>query len=222
VYDGIDREPSAAVDRAQARAHFHMSDQTVALLFAARMVPEKGLHILLQAFRAIHEAGHHQTELFVAGTTRLGYSSRTALDQIRPELSPYDQQIAALSAGLPVHFLGNIPFRELPLFYRAGDIFVCPSTWQEPFGRTNVEAMDAGLPIVASAVGGIPETVRHDYNGLLVPPEDVEALTQALTRLILDGALRQRFSQAGQEMIARFEWSVLTRQVEQIYEAILA
>ena len=66
-----------------------------------------------------------------------------------------------------------------------------------------VEAMAAGTPVVASAVSGIPELVAHGVNGMLVPPEDPDALADALVRLHRDTALRARLSRAGRETVAR-------------------
>src|SRR5690242_19369154 len=81
-------------------------------------------------------------------------------------------------------------------FYRACDVICIPSR-SEPFGRTVVEAFAVGAPVVASAVGGIRETVRSGENGLAVEFGDVPALVEALSRLIQDRSLRETLSRTG-------------------------
>jgi starch synthase len=69
---------------------------------------------------------------------------------------------------------------------------VVPSVWEEPLGLVVLEAMACGVPVVATAVGGIPEIVQHDRNGLLVEPGDAAALARTLSLVLGDPALRQR------------------------------
>lgn len=224
VYNGIYWHTFADVDRAQARARFNITNEQVVVLYAGRLVPEKGLLVLVEALRKVVQSGYHNVVLSVAGTARLGTSpnlSHTSFEQKWPALAAYERLVHERSSGLPVRFLGNISCHEMPLFYRMGDIFVCPSIYQEPFGRTNAEAMAASLPVIASAVGGIPEVVHHEQNGLLVPGEDAQALAEALMHLISDRDLRYGLGRASQDMARQFDWPVIARQVEEIYNSIL-
>jgi glycosyltransferase involved in cell wall biosynthesis len=101
-----------------------------------------------------------------------------------------------------VVFTGSIS--DMPAFYRACDVACIPSK-SEPFGRTVIEAFASGTPVVATAVGGIRETVQPDATGLLVPYGDARALTDALGRLLADGPLRERLAQAARaDAEARF------------------
>lgn len=83
---------------------------------------------------------------------------------------------------------------QLALFYRAADLLVLP-TLEETFSFTLAEALSCGLPVVASRVAAVPETMGDGQGGLLVPPGDPEALAQAVSRLLADAGLRRRLSQ---------------------------
>jgi glycosyltransferase involved in cell wall biosynthesis len=96
--------------------------------------------------------------------------------------------------------------------FRSGDIFCCPSIWEEPFGKVIVEAMACGLPVVATRVGGIPEIAR-DGGVLLVKPGSATELADALQSLIKDLNKRQAVAEAGLASFHRnFTWhAVLSR-----------
>ncbi len=91
-----------------------------------------------------------------------------------------------------VHFLGQRP--DIPDLLGALDIFVLPSH-SEGVSLALLEAMAAGLPVIATAVGGLPEVVTDGVNGLLIPPQDPEALAQALARLLDDPALAKKLGE---------------------------
>lgn len=102
---------------------------------------------------------------------------------------------------------GWVNQEELPRFYQEMDIVTVPSTWIEPFGITALEAMACGLPVVASRIGGLAETVVHGETGLHFQPGDPEHLADALRTLIMDTQLRQTYGQAGRERIMlKYDW----------------
>jgi len=98
------------------------------------------------------------------------------------------------------------------------ELFVLPSR-HEPFGIVNMEAMASGKAIVATSVGGVPEIVRDGENGMLVPPDDPQALADAINRLLDDDPLRRRLGQAGRARAWNFAWSTITDQYLAVYEA---
>ena len=100
------------------------------------------------------------------------------------------------------------------------DIFVLPSM-NEGMGRVLVEAMAAGLPIVASRVGGIPDLVKHGENGLLVPPADAGALEQAISDLLSDKAKRKRMGEAGKKMCRPYSAEAMVEQIDDLYKNLL-
>ncbi|MFB3787343.1 MAG: glycosyltransferase family 4 protein [bacterium] len=129
----------------------------------------------------------------------------------REDLSFEVHYTAALDCPSPRPWLINqgwVDQDELPRLYQQMDIVAVPSTWIEPFGITAPEAMASGLPVVASRIGGLQQTVEHEKTGILVEPGDPQALAEALRRLIQDPALRARLGQAGRERaLDHYDWN---------------
>lgn len=103
---------------------------------------------------------------------------------------------------------------------QAFDLFVLPSH-NEGMGRAVVEAMAAGLPVVATCVGGLPDVVVDGQTGLLVPPRDPGALAEALMRLLEDPDMRTRMGRAGQIRAEEFSDQVMFERLEALYSQIL-
>jgi len=106
--------------------------------------------------------------------------------------------------------------------YQTHDILVFPSLWDEPFAAVPVEAMSCGMAIVATTAGGTPEAIRDHETGLLVAPNDPEALAAALQQLLTDHALRQRLGQrAAQVARERFDFARYVDRLETYYTSLL-
>lgn len=168
----------------------------------ARFEPVKDLGTLLRAMRILKDEG-----LLPALDLIGDGSERGALELFSAELGLTDQ----------VCFHGFQ--RETPKYLAAIDIFALSSI-SEGTSISILEAMAAGKPIVATAVGGNPALVEDGVNGLLVPPGDPTALAQALKRLIVDESLRLQIGTVNREK-ARLEFglSAMTRQYERLYGA---
>jgi glycosyltransferase involved in cell wall biosynthesis len=122
------------------------------------------------------------------------------------------------SANGRVNFLGwrNDIDQIMPIF----DFFVLPSL-NEGMGRVLVEAMAAGKPIVASNVGGIPDLVKHDHNGLLVPPGDEKALAAGIKQLINDPEKAKMMGQRGRELCNQFSVEAMIEKIDTLYGKLL-
>jgi glycosyltransferase involved in cell wall biosynthesis len=112
------------------------------------------------------------------------------------------------------------PNSLLVLVGKCFDIFVLPSL-NEGMGRVLVEAMSAGLPIVASRVGGIPDLVKHGENGLLVPPADAGALERAISDLLSDKARRKHMGETGKRMCRPYSVEAMVEKIDNLYSRLL-
>ena len=122
------------------------------------------------------------------------------------------QRASELGIENNVCFAGLV--RNLPALYRRSELVVMPSLY-EPLGMSQVEALGLGVPVVASRVGGIPETVEHERTGLLAAPGDAAAWTQALTRALERREEMRTLAQAGRNDVRRrFELSGVLDQLE--------
>jgi len=175
-----------------------------------RLTPWKGHRTLLRAFAQVAES-RPQARLLVVG-------------EVAFWAGEYEQELRALSErlGLGERVIWTGFRADVPEILRLCDLLVLPSR-NEPFGRVLIEAMATGKAVVATCSGGAPEIVTREETGLLVPPEDPDALAAALVRLLEDEALRGRLAEAGRRR-AREEFDVrrVVERVQQIYEEMLA
>lgn len=172
----------------------------IRLISVCRLVPRKGLGYLIEAMEQLKHDGM-VLELIGSGQE--------------------EQRLAALvrDRGLAGHVImvGYVAAERLYEHYHRTDIFVLPSL-NESFGQVLLEAMSCGLPIVASTVGGIPETVRHEINGLLVPPGDSQALVAAIRSLARDPSMRAVMGRRNAALARnRYTWEGVAARYEELY-----
>ena len=169
------------------------------VIYAGRLIPIKGVHLLLGCWRKVIRR-FPDAVLVIAGSAFYGSKRKT----------PYVRKLHRMGKrfGRSVRFLSYVPHSALPEWYRAADVAVVPSVGKEAFGLVNVEAMASGLPVVASRIGGIPEIVVHGENGFLVPPAKLrERLPALLIRLLADETLRRAMGERAAETARRhFSW----------------
>lgn len=182
VYNGIDLARFAMADRTLLHRVLGVPEDAHVVFCSGRAQPYKGIQVAIEAAALLRaDGGVEDVHLAYAGD------------------GPYLAGLRALAAerGLDnVHFLGRRT--DVPALLGGATVAVVPSLWAEAFGLTVVEAMAAGVPLVASRTGGIPELVEDGKTGILVPPGDACALADAI-RLLLDRpALRATMSLAGQ------------------------
>jgi len=171
------------------------------ILFVNRLDPRKGFAVMVEAFGLLSRA-HSEALLVVAGDGK----ERTAVARLPRALRER------------VVMLGSVPHDLLPPYHAASEVFAAPAVGRESFGIVLVEAMAAGLPVVASDIPGYREVVRQGEDGLLVPPRDPEALAAALGSVLDDRDLAERLGRAGVARSARYSWDTVTRVVESAYE----
>jgi L-malate glycosyltransferase len=122
-----------------------------------------------------------------------------------------------------VDFRGWIPPESLPSLLQRLDVYVAPSTSLEGFGVAVLEAQACGVPVVASRIGGLPEVVKEGASGLLVPPNDVHALADALALLMDDTSRRARMGLAARAFVRnQYEWNATAAIMEELYERVVS
>jgi len=178
------------------------------IVAVGRMVPKKGFDVLVEAVAELTARGL-ELELVIAG-------------EDGPDAANVRRLVAERCPDA-VQFTGPLSQCELLALYRGADVFALACRVDADGDRDGipnvmVEAMAAGLPVVSTAVSGIPELVRDGENGLLVPPEDPGALASALLRLAADVPLRHRLAAAGRETVTeRFDGDVLARRMAGLF-----
>ncbi len=167
------------------------------ILTVARLNPRKGQLEVIHALKALPASVRANLEYRLVGA-----HGKENYDRALAE--------AAASADFSVKFLGDIPDEKLGEVYAGADIFAMTSMPHrhsvEGFGLVYLEAGAHGLPIVAHAIGGVPEAVVHEETGLLVQPGDRAALTAAFARLLADPALRRKLGEAGRARSLARTW----------------
>jgi glycosyltransferase involved in cell wall biosynthesis len=156
-------------ERTAARAELGVVAQEFAIAYVGRLEEAKGPHVLAAAARRLHDEGH-APHLLVQGSAGLGVSLAEAAE--------YRRRCEDALGRCPVTWVPAGP--EVDRIFQAGDVCVVPSVWAEPSGLVVSEALATGTPVIASAVGGIPEQLPKSSRAALVPPEDTEALSAAL------------------------------------------
>ena len=121
------------------------------------------------------------------------------------------------SARARVDMRGAVPNEETPPYHAASEVFVASAVGQESFGMSLVEAMAAGLPVVASDIAGYRDVVSDGVDGLLVPPRDPEALATGLVRVLKEPDLARRLGEAGRERAGTFDWPIVVDRLEELY-----
>lgn len=157
-----------------------------ALLFIGRLVYYKGIEYLIEAMSRV------KARLWIIGTGPLDAKLR----QLAAELHVQDR----------IKFLGNVPDEEIPAYYHACDVFVLPSVANsEMFGIVQLEAMACRKPVVATTLPtGVSWVNQHGVTGLLVPPRDAQALSDAINELLASSSMRADMGQAGRTRVETY------------------
>jgi glycosyltransferase involved in cell wall biosynthesis len=208
IPSGVAVDTYVQVDRArveQLSQTWHLLPRANLVGTVGRFEQPKGHIHLLEAMMRVHRQ-HPGTRALLVGDGPL-----------RP---PMEAKARELSLSETVTFTGIR--RDVAEILALLDIFVLPSLW-EGLPVAVLEAMAAGLPVVATRVGGVPEVVIDGVTGLLVPPRNPDALSEAILRLLQDPDLRHRMGQAGRERVReRFSLEQMIRKTEALYERLLA
>jgi glycosyltransferase involved in cell wall biosynthesis len=172
VYNGVDTNKfKPAAPQRNFRSELNFPDGVPLIAYVGRVDKVKGIETLLQALAMLHERGI-AFRAVIAGKP---------FSPAEPRLADPQQTARDLGIGDFVHFIGHVADpRDV---YRSADVTVLPSEWNEPFGRTIIESMSCGTPVVATRVGGIPEILTGKFADMLVPPAEPAILADTLARV---------------------------------------
>jgi glycosyltransferase involved in cell wall biosynthesis len=177
------------------------------LVSVGRLVPRKGFATAITALRGLPD-----TELVIAGGPTKG---RLTED---PEARRLLRHADAMGVADRVCLLGQVSRAEMPALLRSADAVVC-TPWYEPFGIVPLEAMACGVPVVASAVGGLTDTVVDGITGALVPPRQPKALATTLRSLLPARAVREALGASGRDRAcARYSWDRIAADTLRVYQ----
>ncbi len=200
-------EVTTKLSKHESRERLKLQDDINIILFFGSLVEYKGPDILIKAFKLVKKE-FPSVKLIFAGRGHM--------------VSRLKAMAKQMDLADDIIFAGFVEDENKPLYYKAADIFCLPSTTMaESFGIVNLEAMAAGLPVVSSNLGGIPDVVKHGENGLLAEPYDVEMVAENLLKLLKDDEMRKEMGNAGFGMVKNYSWDKVTTETQKLYEKTL-
>lgn len=176
------------------------------ILFVGRLEPRKGLTTLLQSIPLIKQYTSEQIRLIVVGNGIL---------------TQYYRSRVPAEVNDSIFFIGEVSCEDLPRYYKTADVFCSPATYGESFGIVLIEAMAAGLPIVAGDNEGYRRVIKDGQNGLLVDPTDPQQIARAIARILQSHKLAERISRQGATDVKKYSWSSVIDQIEDSYRSFL-
>ncbi|MGW6937333.1 glycosyltransferase [Lentzea sp. NPDC054927] len=209
---GIRRARTAVVPCGVDPELFHpapASPHPPRIVSVGRLVPRKGFEDLITALKMVPEA-----ELVIAGGPP---AHKLRSDREARRLLAHAE---ALGVSDRVRLAGQVARQDMPDFLRSADVVACVP-WYEPFGIVPLEAMACGLPVVASAVGGLVDTVVDGVTGKLVPPRNPKRLAKELRSLLANDSRRNVYGTAGADRVtACYTWDEVARRTEHLYQRV--
>ncbi|WP_415911105.1 glycosyltransferase [Oleiharenicola sp. Vm1] len=180
------------------------------IAYAGLLMPYKGAHVLVNALAHLARAG-------------IDFECTLAGDTTRPEYLDAMRAVAAEHGFLErISFPGFLGKAELAALYARSNVLVFPSVFEEPFGKTQIEAMAAGLLVVSSGSGGASEIIEHGKTGLLFPGGDARVLAERLAAAHRHPAAAEKIALAGQARAFEFTTEASVDRIEAIFADLLA
>jgi glycosyltransferase involved in cell wall biosynthesis len=185
------------------------------ILFIGRKVPYKGPQVLIDALPIICKEYPKTLAVFIGPDYFFGSYSGSYSAILK-------EKAQKLGVEKNVLIKSFVPDDDLRMYLNAADMLVCPSIWQEPFGKVVIEASACEKPIVATRVGGLPELVKNNENGILIPPNNPASLANAVIHLLSNKKTAIRMGKKGRQIVeSDFTYEVASAKCQAIYKKIL-
>ncbi|MGI0057711.1 MAG: glycosyltransferase family 4 protein, partial [Nitrosarchaeum sp.] len=186
-----------------------VKDDSKIILFCGRLTERKGVEYLI---RAIPEITDKNVHLVIAG----GGSQEDNLKQLTSSLHLNDR----------VTYFGRATDSELGLLHDIGDVFVCPSIIDsqgetEGLGLVIPEAMESEMPVIGTSVGGIPDMIKNEINGILVPPKDPKAIAKAIDKILNIPEFTKKIIQNSKDTVKEFSPEIIAKKYLKLFEDIM-
>lgn len=202
IHNGVDVEK---FKRQNAKGKSTWHNQKI-IITASRLVPKNGVDVLIRAF-AEAKKQIPDLRLHIVGEG----AERKKLENLASLLGVQDT----------ITFFGAVPHERIPRYLEEADLFVRPSR-SEGMGNAFVEALAAGLPIIGTPVGGIPDIIEDGKTGLLASPEDIYGLAKTIDRALSEEGLAERLVRNGKEKVAReFSWDAIAGRYGAVFRQAL-
>jgi len=199
--NGVDVTRFMRISPQAVRQELSIGEKCKIILFVGNLLPIKGVEYLIEAMTKVVQ-NYPESRLVVAG---VDFQSGK-LQELAQEKNLQGKVV----------FAGFIPPDRIPEYMVAADVFVLPSL-SEGFPNVLLEAMAAGLPIVATRVGGLPEIVTEGENGFLVEPRNSQQLAEKIMLLLQDEEIRKGFSTNNIKKAEQYSWSKIVTSLEEVY-----
>jgi len=203
IPNGVDTELFSNLDQAESRRILGIDSNEKVILSISRLVPVKGIETLIDVTRKLLQNGVAVKTYVVGGG---------------PYRRSYEKKAADLKDAFV--FVGNVPYRDIPVLLSACDVFLLASL-SEGLPTVVLEAGACGKPVVASNVGGVPDIITHGESGFLVNPQDRNGFFTYVKMLLEDESLAKKIaSKLNNHVLEHFSWEKIVKKYEKIYEEI--
>lgn len=182
------------------------------ILFVGRIIEWKGVDVLIHAVQLV-SVNYPDVLLTIIGEG--------------PCRKKYENLVRKIGFDKIIHFPGKVSDRQLKEAYLKSDLFILPSREKnsvvmEGLGVVLLEAMAVGVPVIGSNTGGIPDIIEDNVNGLLVPPDNPEALAKAILQIFDNPSMAEQFRKTGLKTVkTRFSWDIISEQFADIYKTVI-
>ena len=209
VDNGIDLDAYQSDCSSQLRSELNLTTRDKVIFYAGRIVPDKGVLLLLKAFEKLVEE-QSDLKLVVVGDH---------MEVSKSDKGAYQQEVRDVAARMQDKclMLGSIPPEKMHLYYPLADLVVIPSQFKEPFCMVAIEAMGAGKPVLVSTRGGMVEFVKSEETGYhLREPMTVDSIAQDIKDVLAREDLHRTAGQGQNQIFERYSWSSVTQSFEAV------